>query len=99
MPTRSPNANSPAAQLEGASTPYITMRVGGPLDGVVTMTATGTAGLVRIEAAWGDCQARERLRLTRIGEREARTLADACAEQLAAGCEPTRELLRLPRAS
>lgn len=77
--------------------PYVTIRVGGPLNGIVNLTASDS-GHVLVEAVWGGRQ-RNRIALAQPGEREALTLADAWANQLIDGREPMRDLLWLHRRS
>jgi len=67
--------NMLAGHNGGRSTTYVRMNVGGPLEGVVALTTTGAQGVIRIEATWGNRYARERVVLTRVSEREARTVA------------------------
>jgi hypothetical protein len=71
----------------------ITIRVGGPLDGTVTLTATDSPRIV-VEARWGRRNHREHISLTRLGESAALLLADAWTNLLIDGREPTRDLLR-----
>jgi hypothetical protein len=68
--------------------PYLTIRTGGPLDGLVTITATGSEGRVTIEATWGVPHLRSSVTAERVGHRAADGLAQAWANELAAGREP-----------
>ena len=87
----------PAAQRTPPG-PYVTISVGGPLDGIVTLTSRSPR--VVVEARWGGGDdARDGMSLTRSGEREALILAGYWANQLIDGHEPTRDLLRLPKHS
>ena len=88
-------ANSLAVGRLGAAD-NVAIHVGGPLDGIVTITATDSFRVV-VEATWGGTCHRDRISLTRPGEREALLLADFWANQLVDGHEPTRDLLRHPR--
>jgi len=90
-----PRATGPVAQRIPPG-PYVTINVGGPLNGIVTLTTTRSHRVV-VEAAWGGPSNRDRVSLTRPGEGEALILADSWANQLIDGHEPTRDLLRLPR--
>jgi hypothetical protein len=58
----------PAREPRTGRGPYVTMRVGGGLDGVVTLTATAAPHVVLVEATWGDRYPRESISATRIGE-------------------------------
>ena len=86
----------PAAQRTPPG-PYVTINVGGPLDGIVTLTSRPPR--VVVEATWSGDYERDGISLTRSGEREALILADYWANQLIDGLEPTRDLLRLPKHS
>ena len=68
--------------------PYVTIRAGGQLDGEVTLTATGSSGRVIVEATWGPEHARVSIVAQRIGHAAADELAQAWADELAAGREP-----------
>ena len=72
--------------------PYATLRVGGPLDGTLTLTSTDSAG-VTVEAIWGRGR-RHRTSLTRPSERAALLLANTWAEELIDGRKPTDSLDR-----
>jgi len=68
--------------------PYVTIRTGGPLDGLVTITATGSEGRVIVEASWGIPYQRSTVTAERIGHAAADKLAQAWANELAVGREP-----------
>jgi hypothetical protein len=68
--------------------PYVTIRAGGPLDGLVTLTATGSDGRVIVEASWGMPHLRSSATAERVGHAAADELAQAWANELAAGREP-----------
>jgi hypothetical protein len=68
--------------------PYVTIRAGGPLDGVATLTATGVVGRVTVEATWGTPHLRSSVTAERVGHAAADELAQAWANELAAGREP-----------
>jgi hypothetical protein len=65
------------------------MRIGGSLDGVVTSTASAKPNVVVVEAVWGDRYARKSVSVERVGQREAIVVANAWADQLAAGRQPS----------
>jgi hypothetical protein len=65
------------------------MCVGGRLNGVVTLTATTDPQVVLVEATWGESYARESISVTRAGERDALTTANAWTDQLVDGRTPT----------
>jgi hypothetical protein len=72
-----------------ASGPFLSIRTGGPFDGVVTITAVADGdGRVLVEAAW--TREHEPQSASRIvaGYDPARTLAQQWADQLAGGTEP-----------
>jgi hypothetical protein len=71
-----------------ASGPYVTIRPGGPLDGLVTLTATGSDGRVIVEASWGVPQRRSSATAERVGHAAADDLARAWANELALGRAP-----------
>jgi hypothetical protein len=87
--------NAPASNFETANN-VVTMHVGGPLDGVVTLTAIAAARVV-VEARWGSGDRRDRISLAQPGEREALILADSWANQLIDGRAPTHDLRRRAR--
>jgi hypothetical protein len=68
--------------------PYVTIRAGGPLDGLVTITATGSEGRVMVEASWGSAHSRASMWSERVGHAAADELAQAWANQLVVGREP-----------
>jgi hypothetical protein len=68
--------------------PYLTIRTGGPLGGLVTITATGSEGRVTVYASWGVPHLRSSVTAERVGHAAADELAQAWANQLAAGREP-----------
>jgi hypothetical protein len=75
-----------------ASGPFVSIRAGGPFNGVVTITAVADGnGRVLVEAAW--TRQHKPLSISRIvdGYDPARTLAQQWADQLAAGTEPPRD--------
>jgi len=76
--------------------PYVTISVGGPLDGIVTLTATDS-GRVVVDATWRGSSARHHISLTRPGEREALILADSWSNQLMDGHGAARDVVRQPR--
>ena len=84
--------SAPAGHFEAASN-VVTIHVGGPLDGVVTVTASAAARVL-VEATWGSGERRDRISLTQPGEREALILADSWANQLIDGRAPTHDLRR-----
>ena len=67
---------------------YVTIRPGGPLDGVVTLTRAGSEGRVIIDATWGSAFDWHSTRAERGGHAAADKLAQAWAEDLAAGRAP-----------
>jgi hypothetical protein len=67
------------------------------LDGIVTLTSQPPR--VVVEATWRGRDHRDRMCLTRRGERDALILADSWANRFIDGHEPTRDLLRLPKHS
>jgi hypothetical protein len=72
-----------------ASGPFLSIRTGGPFNGVVTITAVADGdGRVLVEAAW--TREHEPQSASRIvtGYDPARTLAQQWADQLAGGTEP-----------
>ena len=72
-----------------ASGPFLSIRTGGPFNGVVTITAVADGdGRVLVEAAW--TREHEPQSACRIvtGYDPARTLAQQWADQLAGGTEP-----------
>jgi hypothetical protein len=85
-----------AVRIAAIPGPYVTIQVGGPLDGIVTLTATDSPRVI-VGATWSGRHDRDRMSLTRPGEREALLLADSWTNQLIDGHEPTRDLLRPPR--
>jgi len=72
--------------------PYVTITVGGPLNGIVALTASDAPRAV-VEAIWGGYNWHG-ISLTRPSEGEALILADSWANQLIDGHEPTHDLLR-----
>lgn len=68
--------------------PYVTLSVGGPLNGTVTLTAT-ESGRVRVAAAWRAADEPSCIALTRSAERDALIVANAWADQLINGRVPT----------
>ena len=72
-----------------ASGPFVSIRAGGPFNGVVTITEVADGnGRVLVEAAW--TRENKPKSASRIvdGDDPARTLAQQWADQLAAGAEP-----------
>jgi hypothetical protein len=85
----------PPAPARTPPAPYVTISVGGPLDGSVTLTSQPPRVLV--EASWdGGGGDRRRIALTRPCEREALLLADRWANELIDGREPTGDPLPAP---
>ena len=78
-----------------APRPYITIRAGGPLQGVLTMTAIDPP-LVVVEACWDGLDGRARISATRLGEGEALALVDLWTNQLIDGREPACDPLHAP---
>lgn len=72
------------------SAPFVTIRAGGPLDGVVTITAiSGAGGRSRVVASWTqDGEVRSQW-LDAASYRIARAIANAAANQFALGNRPT----------
>jgi len=68
--------------------PYVTIRTGGPLGGLVTLTAVRPEGRVIVEATWGTPHARSSITAERIGHGRADELAQQWANELAVGHEP-----------
>lgn len=74
-----------------AAGPFLTIRAGGPLDGVVTLTAIPDGhGRTLVEAAWldGGRTSRSTCSVEVESYEEARTLAREAADALADGREP-----------
>jgi hypothetical protein len=71
-----------------AGGPYVTIRTGGPLDGLVTITATGSEGRVTIQATRGLRHSCVSIVAERVGHAAADKLAQAWANELAVGREP-----------
>jgi len=57
--------------------PYVTISTDGPLDGLVTITATGSEDRVIVEAAWGVPHLRSTVTAERVGHAAADELAQA----------------------
>ncbi|HEY2596373.1 MAG TPA: hypothetical protein VGK33_20975 [Chloroflexota bacterium] len=72
-----------------AGAPYVAIRAGGPLDGIVTLTATGAEGHVSVSASWGGPYSRASISAERVDHAAADELAHAWADELAAGRTPT----------
>lgn len=72
-----------------ATGPFVTIRAGGPLDGVVTITAiTGGKGRSLVRAAWTqDGQTRSESLVAATSDM-ARAIANAAANQFAVGKRP-----------
>lgn len=68
--------------------PYVRIKTGGPLDGLVTLTATQSEGRVIVEASWGVPHLRTAITTERVGHGPANEVAQAWANELAAGREP-----------
>ena len=74
----------------GASAPFVTIRAGGPLNGVVTITAVaGGHGRNRVAASWIEDGAPRSQALEAATYRIARAIAHAAANQFALGNRPT----------
>lgn len=72
------------------SAPFVTIRAGGPLDGVVTITALGGAGgRSRVAASWTQDGEPRSQWLDAASYRIARAIAHATANQFAVGNRPT----------
>ena len=83
-----PDRPAPAPESY-ASGPFVSIRAGGPLNGVVTITAvTDGNGRVLVEAAWTRENKPQSAGRIVAGYDPARTLAQQWADQLAAGAEP-----------
>ena len=80
----------PESPESTVSAPFVTIRAGGPLDGVVTITALGPAGgRSRVAASWmQDGEPRSQW-LDVASYRIARAIANATANQFAVGNRPT----------
>ena len=85
---REPTETPLEAWESSAAGPYLTIRTGGPLDGLVTLTATGHDGRVIVGASWGVPHLRSTATAERVGHTAAHELAQAWANLLAAGREP-----------
>ncbi len=90
-----PHGTQPSGRPRTSPEPYVTINVDGPLQGIVTLTATDSPRVV-VEATWGDPHNRDRISLTRSGEGEALILADCWANQLIDGHEPARVAIPVP---
>jgi hypothetical protein len=77
--------------MTSAFGPFLTIRAGGPLAGVVTVSAVAEEKGSRlvVEAAWTSDGDRRSASATFSGYDAARTLAYEWADQLAAGREPS----------
>ena len=80
----------PAATPETyPSGPFVSIRAGGPFNGVVTITAVADGnGRVLVEAAWTRENKPQSTSRILAGYDPARALAHRWADQLAAGTEP-----------
>jgi hypothetical protein len=78
----------PEAWETSATGPYVTIRPGGPLNGLVTITATGSEGRVTVEASWAVPHLHSSVSAERVGHAAGDELAQAWANQLAVGREP-----------
>jgi hypothetical protein len=88
----------PSGEAEGAAAwelspagPYLTIRTGGPFDGAVSVTATNSGARFVVEATWGKRYVRTMVSAERIGRVAAEELAQAWADELAAGRQPARD--------
>jgi hypothetical protein len=83
------SATRTRARPTGAPAPgrFATLRIDGPLDGVVTLTAT-PHNEIRVDASWHDGAARERLSVICASEPEALIRANELVEALAARRPP-----------
>lgn len=80
------DSNSPKAP---APRPYVTIRAGGPLHGVVRITATADgAGRTLVEASWTQDGQPYSDTLELDTSEDARNVANSAANQLAAGKPP-----------
>ena len=68
--------------------PYMTIQVGGPLDGVVALTADVAAHEVSVVSRWGAGTMRHEQNATRLDIATAEALAASWADKLTAGHEP-----------
>jgi hypothetical protein len=68
--------------------PYLTMQVGGPLDGFVMLTANAETRRVSVLARWGSSAARREASLSGMNMTSAEGVAAQWADELGAGYEP-----------
>jgi hypothetical protein len=85
---RLPQETPPQAWESSAPGPYVTIRTGGPLNGLVTLIATGSEGRITVEASWGVPHLRTTATAERVGHAAAHELAQAWANERAVGREP-----------
>ena len=83
-----PNRPVPISETH-ASGPFVSIRAGGPFNGVVTITAVADGnGRVLGNAAWTRENKPQSAARIVVGDDPARTLAQHWADQLATGTEP-----------
>jgi hypothetical protein len=68
--------------------PYMTIQVGGPLDGVVMLTADAAAQTVSVVSRWGDGTTRREQSAVGLDMAAAEALAGRWADNLGAGHKP-----------
>jgi hypothetical protein len=77
--------------MTSAPGPFLTIRAGGPFDGVVTiMVAPDGADALLVEASWERDGEPRSASVTVTGYDAARSLAHEWADRLAAGRDPSR---------
>ena len=76
-----------AAELAGPG-PYMTIQVGGPLEGFVTLTADVPSQQVAVVSRWGSGSLRHEQNATGLDLETGEALAARWADKLAAGHEP-----------
>ena len=98
MPTHPLRLGFPGSVLnvsmgaEARPGPFVTIRAGGPLNGVVTITAiTGSGGRCLVEASWTQDDGAFSQQLEAATHAMARALAQAAANQFAVGNRPKLE--------
>ena len=76
-----------ADELAGPG-PYMSIQVGGPLEGFVTLTADVVAQQVSVVSRWGSGSLRHQQNATGLDMETGEALAARWADKLAAGHEP-----------